>query len=243
MKKYTGLALPLMLFAGGFLFTGGSLFAQTPDLEKEAIEKRFQNEELSQLEYKDLVIAWRELTDSLTYPGVPYDPVSKKMEYVFFSSLEGIPRETIVNRVSEWAAVTFGSTDGLLTRQDNTSRLIFNGSVEVFFPDMFLVWKNSWKGYVETELQNSSICYFTMVFTIQDGRMKSQIMNLSYQYTDFISDQTVNKTLASYFPIISNDKDEWRAIFTLVDETKKSLDIMLGLLVDYIRDYENDYTW
>ncbi len=243
MKRYTGMALSVMLFAIGSLLTGGSLCAQTPDLEKAAIEKRFQNEELSQLEYKDLVIAWRELTDTLVYPEVPYNPVSKKMEYVFFNSLDGIPREIIVNRVSEWAAVTFGSTDGLLTRQDNTSRLIFNGSVEVFFPDMFLVWKNMWRGYVETELQNSSICYFTMVFTIRDGKMKTQIMNISYSYTDSMSNQSVNTTLASYFPIISNDKDEWRAIFTLVDETRKSLDIMLGLLADYIRDYENDYTW
>jgi hypothetical protein len=233
------LFLALILFLSAYLPT----FSQSQALEKEAIMQRYKNKELTQLEYKDLVFAWRGIMDSIDYPIVPFDSVSKKVEYEYLHDLEGISRETIVNRVSEWTAVTFGSTDGLLTQQGNTSRLILNGSIEVLFPDLFMVWKNSWAGYVEKELQNSSICYFMLVFTIQEGRMKTRVVNISYQYTDPISEGSVDKALTSYFPISSHKKEEWRAVFTLIDETKKSLDIMTGLLVDYIKDYENDYNW
>ena len=223
--------------------TGFPLFSQTPELEKGSLELTFQSGELTQLEYKDLVFAWRMLTDSIGYPDVPYDTVSKKVEYEFRYALKGIQRETIVNRVSEWAAVTFGSTDALLTRQDNTSRLILNGSVEILFPDIFMVWKNGWRGYVEKEQLNSSICYFTMVFTITDEKLKSQVVNISYQYTDFVSDRTISRALNSCFPISSNEKEEWKALITLVNETKSSLDAVNDLVVAYIKDYENDYSW
>lgn len=204
---------------------------------------RYLAREFTQLEFKDLSFTWRDLMDSIAYPDVPYDSVTKKVEYEFISALDGISRDIIVNRVSEWAAVSFGSTDGLLTNQDSTSRLILNGSIEVFFPDMFMVWKNSWRGYVEKEQLNSSFCFFTMVFTIKDGRMKSRILNISYEYTEPIGDQTVSRTLDSCFPISSNEQDEWKAIITLVNETRESLKAMIALLGDYIKAYESDYNW
>jgi len=225
------------------LSIGVSAFSQTQELEHESMMNRYLAKGLSQLEFKELTFAWRELTDSIGYPEVPYDSVSEKVEYEFIYALNGIPRETIVNRVSEWAAVTFGSTNALLTQQGNTSRLILNGSVEILFPDMFMVWKNSWRGYVETEQLNSSICYFTMVFTIKDGKLKSQIVNISYQYTDFVSDRTISRTLNSCFPISINEQEEWKALITLVNETKNSLDAVNELVVAYIKDYENDYSW
>jgi hypothetical protein len=207
------------------------------------MSNRYKSNELTQLEYKELVFAWRDLIDSISYPVVPCDSVSGRVEYAYVNALDGIARETIVNRVSEWAAVSFGSTDALLTHHDNTSRLILNGSVEVLFPDMFRVWKKSWKGYVEKELQNSSICYFTMVFTIKDGRMKSQILNLSYQYTDFISDRSISRSLNSCFPISNNEQEEWKALIILVNKTRESLNGVNDLVVAYIKDYENDYNW
>jgi len=82
-----------------------------------------------------------------------------------------------------------------------------------------------------------------MVFTIKDGRLKSQVLDISYQYTDFVSDRTISRTLNSCFPISNNEQEEWKAIITLVNETKESLDAMIALLVDYIEDYENDYRW
>jgi len=218
-------------------------FSQTLELEYEAMMERYIAKEFTQLEFKDLSYAWRDLIDSIGYPDVPYDSMANKVEYEFVNELEGISRDIIVNRVSEWAAVTFGSTDGLLTHQGNASRLILNGSLEVLFPDMFMVWKNSWRGYVEKELQNSSISYFTMVFTIKDGKMKSQVMNISYEYTDFVSDRTVNRTLHSCFPISNNEQDEWKALIGLVNETRSSLDTMISLVVAYVEDYKNDYNW
>lgn len=204
---------------------------------------RYLAKDMSQLEFRDMSFAWRALIDSVGYPEIPYDSIGRKVEYTFVHSLAAIPRETIVNRVSEWAAVSFGSTDGLLTRQGNTSRLILNGFLEIPFPDMFMVWKNAWAGYVQKEMQNSSICYFTLVFTIKEGRMKSQVMNLSYEYTDFVSDRSISRTLNSLFPISSNEQNEWKAIIGLVNETRKSLDAMMDLLIGYIRTYEDDYSW
>ena len=225
------------------LFIGSSAFSQILKLEYDTMMNKYLSKELSQLEFRNLTYAWKEVIDSTGYPEIPYDSVSKKVEYQFVTALDGMTRETIVNRVSEWAAVSFGSTDGLLTHQGTASRLILNGSIEVLFLDMFLVYKNAWVGDVEKEQLNSSICYFTLVFTIRDGKMKTQVKNLSYQYTDFISGRSIDRTLNSCFPISNNKQDEWKAIITLVDETSESLDTMMALLVGYIKDYENDYSW
>lgn len=217
--------------------------SQNLKMEYKSMMDRYLAKEMNQMEFRDMSFSWRALMDSVGYPEIPYDTVSRKVEYVFIHNLQGIPRETIVNRVSEWAAVSFGSTDGLLTRQGSTSRLILNGYMEIPFPDLFMVWKNAWVGYVEKELQNSSICYFTMVFTVKEGRMKSQVMNLSYEYTDFINDRSISKNLVSLFPISSNEEDEWKAIIGLVNETRTSLQAMMDLLIEYVKDYEDDYAW
>jgi len=217
--------------------------SQTLEMEYKSMMDKYLAKEMTQMEFRDISFAWRALIDSVAYPDVPYDSLSRKVEYVYLDTLEGISRETIVNRVSEWAAVSFGSTNGLLTQQGNTSRLIFNGFMEILFPDLLPVWKNSWKGYVEKELQNSSLCYFTMVITIREGRIKTQIQNLSYEYTDFVSDRSISRTLNSFFPISSNEMAEWKEIIGLVYETKKSLNAMMDLLTAYIEDYENDYSW
>jgi hypothetical protein len=217
--------------------------AQTLGQEYKSMMDRYLAKEMSQLEFRDLTFAWRALIDSAGYPDIPYDSLNNKVEYVFTNSLEGISRQTIVNRVSEWAAISFGSTNRLLTEQGSSSRLIINGYMEIFFPDLFMVYKNAWRGYVETEMQNSSICYFTMVFTIREGRMKSQILNISYEYTDFISDRSIRQNLISFFPISSSEKDEWKAIIGLMHETRRSLHAMMDTLMQYIQSYEQDYSW
>ena len=236
--KHTSIYYILLLLCSGI-----PAFSQTPELENQYMMNEYLSGGLTQIEFRDKTFAWRDLIDSTGYPLVPYDSLGKKVEYTFISSLEGIPRETIVNRISEWAAVSFGSTNGLVTRQGNTSRLILNGSMEVLFPDMFLVYKNAWRGYVETERQNSSLCFFTMVFTVKDGRMRSQFLNLSYEYTDYVSDRTISRSLNSCFPISENEQGEWKAIITLVNETAKNLAALVEQLNTYIRDFENDYSW
>ncbi len=216
---------------------------QTNEIEKDNLMQRYLAGEMTQPEFRDVAQSWRKLTDEVGYPVTPYDSISNKVVYTYFYALDGIPRGIIVNRVSEWAAVTFGNTTGLLTRQDNTDRFIINGSIEVIFPDLSLVWKNGWTGYTETELQNSSLCMFTMVFTIRDGRMKSQIINIDYEYFDYLNNKSVNKTLDSCFPITSNEVGEWKAILNLVNETRRGIEDMNDQLVRYIQNYVDDYDW
>jgi hypothetical protein len=225
------------------LFIGMSSYSQTLPIEYDSMMNKYLSGQLTQVEFRDLSFAWRDLIDSIGYPQVPYDTVSRKVAYEYFSALEGISRETIVNRVSEWAAIAFGSADGLLTRQDNSSRLILSGSIELLFPDLKMVYKNAWRGYVESEQENSSICFFTLVFTMKDGKMKSQVKNLSYEYTNFESDRTISRPLNSCFPISSREQDEWKALITLVNETSRGLEDMINVLVKYIKDYEHDYHW
>ena len=66
---------------------------------------------------------------------------------------------------------------------------------------------------------------------------------INYQYTDPLTERSVDSALDSFFPISSKGKEEWKATITLINETKKSLDIMTALLVDYIKDYKDDYSW
>ena len=219
------------------------LFSQTPAMENEAMLSRYKSGSLTQLEFKDLAIGWRNLMDTIGYPPVPYDTVSGKIVYEFVYTLDGIPRDIIVNRISEWAALSYGITNSILTHQGMGSRLIINGSFEILFPDLFNVWKNSWKGYVEKEMQNSGAGYFTLVFTIKDEKIKCQALNISYDYTDNVSGQSITRTLKSCFPICNNEQDEWKAIISIIKETRRNLMIQMDSLAEYIKDYENDYTW
>jgi hypothetical protein len=238
MKNIKHLAFLLILFPGM------SLISQTAELEQEHMMNRYISKELSQLEYKDIVFAWRDMMDSTEYPVLPYDPATKRIEYEFKDVFPGIAFETIVNRVSEWAAISYGSTNSLLTYQGNTSsRIILNGSFEILFPDLFFDYKNAWKGYVETEFQNSGTCYFTAVFTIRDEKLKSQFLNIYYVYTDYLTDQTISRTLNSCFPISRFKQNEWRDIFGLILETRVGFEAQISMLADYIKDYENDYNW
>jgi hypothetical protein len=223
---------------------GAPLLSQTPAIEGETMLKKYTSQQLTQLEFKDLAIAWRNLMDSIGYPEVPYDSINGKVEYEFFYPLDGIPRDIIVNRITEWAAISYGITNSILTHQGNTgSKLILNGTFEILFPDLFPVWKNSWKGYVEKEMQNSGAGYFTLVFTIKDGNLRCQALNISYDYTDNLSDQSVSRTLNSCFPISDNEQDEWKAIISIINVTRENLITQMNSLVGYIKDYEDDYIW
>jgi len=58
----------------------------------------YLSKQISQLEFRHLSFAWRDLIDSIGYPQVPDDSVSKKVEYEYISTLEGISHETIGNQ-------------------------------------------------------------------------------------------------------------------------------------------------
>jgi hypothetical protein len=73
--------------------------------------------------------------------------------------------------------------------------------------------------------------------------MKCEVLNLSYEYTDYISGHSVSKALLSFFPVSSNKQDEWKPVITLIYETEKSLRAMMDQLNGYIRDYQDDYSW
>ena len=73
--------------------------------------------------------------------------------------------------------------------------------------------------------------------------MKSQVINISYEYTDFVNNQTVTRPLKSCFPVTNHQQKEWKSIMTQVKETESGLGTMMDHLVTYINDYEDDYDW
>jgi hypothetical protein len=72
-------------------FTGKPSISQTLEMEYDSMMDKYLSKEFTQLEFKDLTFAWRDLIDSVGYPEIPYDSVNKKVEYTFISSLDGIP--------------------------------------------------------------------------------------------------------------------------------------------------------
>jgi hypothetical protein len=82
MKKILQAAIILSLSAGM------PVFSQTLDIEYKSMLDRYTSKEMTQLEFKDLSFAWRDLMDSVGYPKVPYDSITKKVEYEFVSGLD-----------------------------------------------------------------------------------------------------------------------------------------------------------
>jgi hypothetical protein len=76
-----------------------------------------------------------------------------------------------------------------------------------------------------------------------EGKMKSQVMNISYEYTDYLTYRSISRTLNSCFPISNYKQDEWKDLINLVQETRAGLTAQNSALVDYVEDYENDYDW
>lgn len=234
MKKL----LPALLLA---LFIA-PIYSQTIDMENKAMEQRLLSKELDQLQYKDLVKSWQALIKEYPYPELPYNEISKQVEFVTVYDVPGIPQEIIFKRVKEWAAISFGRLSSVLHYEDyETGKIILKGNFNVPYFDYY---KSFWG--TERKTINSSTCSFTCIITIVSGKIKIQNLDIDYDYTSksystYVSEITTNKSLNSHFPISSYPEDSWKDYFQIMETTRKNIKGLNLSLQAHILDFSNDY--
>jgi len=222
------------------------IFSQTIDIEKANLDKRYQSGGITQLEYQELGKNWREVIKSLGgYPDLPYDTISNEIEFEFIKTFPSLDKKTIYNRIMEYSALSFGSIDAVLHYSNlETGKIIIKGWFElIHMADIPNFWGE------KKEVIKKEKCYFTYLYTIKDGKLKIQIVNLNYKYTvdGYISSSIYIPTrdeefsIRTLYPITSADPMLWKARLDILKQTNIKIKSLTDRLTTYIINKDYDY--
>jgi hypothetical protein len=232
------LAVTLLLFSI-------TCHAQTDQLEKDNLTRRFENKEFSSEEFRTLAGNWRQVRANLGgYPQLPYDTATKAI--VFKKVLETKQSRAIsYSRIMEWAAINFGSIDAVLQYgNSDDGKIILKGYFDVTHDkEVKNFWGQTKSGYATTK------CFQTFVFTIKEGRVKAEVRDLKYEYSSggylsgsiYIPRTTIKTPIESTLPITNWEKNRWVEMLDLLSKTTTSINDSLDQLQKYISNYEKDY--
>jgi hypothetical protein len=227
-------------------------FSQTEKIEKDYVNYLIQGGTLSTEEIKSLSTKFKSLLNEVGYPELPYDESEDKFVFKNIYDLPGIDANTIYDRCMEWIAIRFGSIASVLHYGDpNRGKIIVKGNTEL---TAHANYRSFFFGSKKERIELIT-CYFTMIYTIKDGKIKCEGENIEYEFT-FISAAAISESTADYletgnhsftvpistlFPIIAHDEIHWKKHISLAQATKRKL-YNFGLSIsEYIALDKADY--
>lgn len=219
--------------------------AQTSDLEIEALSKRVKSGDLTTSEYTSLASEFNKLLKDYNYPSLPFNSYNK-VEYGFVNELNGLSKQIIYKRILEWVAINYGSLNAVLHYDDfETGKIIVKGNFDVPYVEDYLGWFGVEKVGITT-----NICYQTCIFTIKENKVKTIIKDIEFNYqtrnfssASYIPNRSIKIDLEEYYPISDNEQIDWKGIISMLNHTDNMLKSYNTMLIDYINDYENDYSF
>jgi hypothetical protein len=219
-------------------------FSQTYDAEIENVSKRFEKGEITQQEYRDLALEWKELIKEFDgYPSLPYDKERRMIQYEFIQNFSDLNKKNVYNRILEWAAINFGSLDAVLHYKDYESgKIILKGIVPIYqiidIPSLF----NTQEKLLETN------CHQTYIFTLKNNKLKLQIQNIGYEQKYYNYSQTSSGSLYTtdyrihdLYPITDFPTEEWKNKLSQLVSTDEKIRNLKTNLFNYIKAYKKDY--
>ena len=226
MKAIVLILLCVML---NFFFTSG----QTREIESENISRRFLNNEFSAEKYKKIGESWREAFGDKGYPELPYDSISKTFEYEFVINFDSIDKETIYNRILEYASIEYGYLGEVIDYQDyNLGKIIMKLRVPV-------------------NKKSAQTTYYLSTYriTILDYKAKFEIFDLGIEdfydkYDDgeiIVTNYSKTNSIEEFFPITNSNDKYWKARANMLRNFDKKMRESCLDLVRFIRNYKDDY--
>ncbi|NJN25199.1 MAG: DUF4468 domain-containing protein [Cyclobacteriaceae bacterium] len=217
-------------------------FSQTRAIEVEYLKQEFEKENISLDEYKSLSKEFLDVLESIGgYPDLPYDASRGSIVFNYVKAYE-YDKAIIFSRIKQWAAVSFGSLETVLHYEDlENGKLILKGYFNVNYLKDVKFW------FSEKETIYSAKCYQTYMFTINDKRLKINVMGLNYEfdYMGYYEATSYNRTykqdLDLLYPITKNKPETWKSNLSVLKNTDKSINFLVLSLDSYIRGYTSDY--
>tara|TARA_R110000737_G_scaffold246939_1_gene257160 strand:- start:738 stop:1466 length:729 start_codon:yes stop_codon:yes gene_type:complete len=223
------------------------LISQTIELEKEHLNNVIQSGKLGQAQLKKMGISWRELLNEFGgYPELPYNPVSQRIEYTRIDSFNGLTKKDIYPKVKEWIAINYGSIKAVLHYEDfDSGKIIVKGHNFLIVEDIL---KSFWGSGSSKNVVRSLKCYHTTIFTIKDGKMKTEFTNLEYESTTngyFTGTYYVPATESKYsiielYPVTIREESTWVSRLSTLKNTSTQVNYIQESIKRYINDSKKD---
>ena len=221
---------------------------QTGAIEKANIARKFESGEIDVMQYRAIVEKWRNLLSSFGgYPELPYNGITKMIEFSFVKEYPSIDKKTIYNRIIEWSVINFGSLNTVLYYENfETGKIIIKGSIDIKYMAEF---SNFWG--IEMELIEPCECSETIVLTVKDNKVKIEILNLSYEFTtggccitgSYVPTTKTYRSIHSLYPVTEGPSTTWKVKLSLLVETADNINLLIALLDLYIKNHVEDYNF
>jgi hypothetical protein len=217
------------------IFIVTRLFSQSLDKEQEYINSEIQSGRLNTDQVKTLGVKWNLFNKRFRYPELPLNKITGEVDFSDTLTFEDKKRNVIFERSLEWIAINYGT---ILHKDPDSGKIIANGNINIAHTADY---RGSFSSLVEYKTNTNA--NYTMVLTIKDNKVKYNIINIEYTFTDnYGSSFTLPINLL--FPVFSNDEDQWKKFLTVLNESKKIFYIALkNSLTDYINNAIEDYNF
>lgn len=192
------------------LLTQAIIFAQTPTMERQALNEAFKAGKLNQTE----VQARKKILDGLVADGffqsLPMDTNTMQFQLNTIMVFPGMSKHDIFLRIKEWCAISFGNINEVMHySNEETGKIIVKG----FSP---LSYKTTYTGWFGIQYNVFSAFHFryTIMFTIKDGKVKMEylspavevLFNPQTQTVTTVQNQPQTINFAAFFPIILTEQ-------------------------------------
>ena len=219
-------------------------WGQTLQLEKKSLNERFTRGDFSVEDYAKFAKDWRDMIASFGgYPELPYDSVSGHIKFEMVEQT-GQPKHVNYQRIMEWAAINFGSLNSVLHYENYESgKIILKGSFDVTHKNIYgIMWGKPLEALKTTRSKQ------TYIFSIKDNVIKAEIVDVRYEFfvygysaaSQYIPDRTYEISIHNVYPITNFDSMEWKEKLDLLYQTNLKIKGLIGDLVLYIKDYNDD---
>jgi hypothetical protein len=212
-----------------------NLFSQSLDTEFKYINSEIQSGKLNTDQVKNLGVKWNLFTKRFRYPELPLNKITGEVDFSDTLFFEDKKKDIIYERSLEWIAINYGS---ILHKDTESGKIIANGNINISHTA-------DYRGSFNTPAEYKTVtsANYAMVLTIKDNKLKYDILNIEYTFTDNYG-TSYTLPINSLFPVISNDEFQWKKYLTVLNESKKILYISLkNSLTDYINKVDEDYNF
>lgn len=227
-----------------FFMISSLIFGQTIELEKEYLNQTIRSGQLSQEGLKNIKEAWDAIILDNRYPELPYNEITKKIEYILIDSFPGLNKEEIYRRVKEWIAINYGSINSVIHYEDfKSGKIIVKGFFNLYIDDIL---NNFWGN--PKEIIRYLKCYHTVVFTIKEAKMKAEYANIEYEYESsyyttsslYIPPRKNSYNILELYPITSSDIETWPSRISTLKNTTIEINLVQKSIINYVRSIRQD---
>jgi len=209
------------------LLIGSGIYAQTDSTEKVMLNKKQLSREISKAEYSFLSRKWNETMERNKYPELPFNSEGK-VQYSFIMEFKDMSKQKLCNRILEWLTITHGIVPAYLYKNPDDGKIICSNS---------------------TFIQGTTLGTYTFVFTIKDGKVLIDFMNVGFKVSsggfysgdNWIPENTSFTPIDQVYPISTKDISTWTYYLKILETIDEHFNTDINGLNDYIINYDLRY--